>query len=445
MPAESRSSSGERVNLSAARTGAAVMRGGEGVPDHRARDSARGAARDCGAGDHCTESDQRIMSRPTITMYARVFLPRSENFLYHQLKGITRADVTVVAQRGKWLDEFPVERLYLAQPDDRLGSRWAGRVRRRLLRDRGSDISLPRYVQRLFVRHLLEVAPKLVYCMFGWNACQILDVVDALRPRTALAFHAAGSDITSAHALGEEYVRKLRRVFDRATLILCGSSFLEQKLADLGAPAGKVVTHYIGVDLPRPPAEPRGGSFVVLAASRLTAVKGVPHTIRAFARSARVIPGAVLKIVGDGQERTECETVAREEGVADQVRFLGEQPQHVLFNLMRTADIFVQHNVRSARGQEEGLGGTIIEAAAHGLPVVGTRSGGVPEAVVDGQTGVLVDPGDEAAMAAAIVGLHEDAARRVTYGKAARRLMAERFDRRRQNARLEELLLAACS
>ena len=111
---------------------------------------------------------------------------------------------------------------------------------------------------------------------------------------------------------------------------------------------------------------------------------------------------------------------------------------------MRRADLFVQHNVRTAEGQEEAIGGSPIEAAAHGLPVIGTRSGGVAEAVVDGSTGLLGEPGDEEAMAKSMLKLYGNPELHRRYGSAGRERAKNLFDLRKQNRKLEQMLLEAC-
>lgn len=384
-------------------------------------------------------------ARPTIVFYSRVFLRRYQNFLYHQIRGITSAHVAVVATRGAHRDEFPVRDLFTAEREG-MAARWSRAIARRMLSDRDTHFSLSRYCRRRILAHLTASKPDLVYCMFGWNACQILDVLERMSTPVPFVFHAAGSDVTSAAALGPAYLEKLQRAFARARMVLCGSAFLRDKLRELGAPMDKVRIHYIGVEVPpilhREAAEAM--TFTILAVSRLTAVKGVHHTIGAFSRACADMPGARLLIVGDGPERGSCERLAAQTGVADRVHFYGEVPQSRVFALMRSAHLFVQHNVRTSRGHEEGLGGSALEAAAHGLPVVGTMSGGIPEAVMHERTGLLVRPGDQAEMCQAMVTMFREPELRVRYGLAGRGLVCEQFDRQRQNQRLDRVLYDAC-
>ena len=96
-------------------------------------------------------------------------------------------------------------------------------------------------------------------------------------------------------------------------------------------------------------------------------------------------------------------------------------------------------SVTAANGDSEGLPTVVLEAGALGVPVVGSRTSGIPEAIEDGITGVLTPERDVAALAAALVSILNDKARRARMGEAARLLMEQRFDQRRQTAELETI------
>ena len=131
-----------------------------------------------------------------------------------------------------------------------------------------------------------------------------------------------------------------------------------------------------------------------------------------------------------------CTELAKQLQVADRVDFLGSQPVSAVYAAMRNADLFVQHNVRTAEGQEEGWGTTPAEAAAHGLPVICTRSGGVAESVVHCETGLLGEPGDEKPMAESMLQLYRSPELRAHYGAAAAHAQSYFLILRKQNTKL---------
>jgi len=379
---------------------------------------------------------------PRFAFYSETCFHRTEHFLHDQMLGMRNSDVRVIARWGANLDEFPVPSLYLAEEFRTPLVRVRNAIVRRFRRDDSRTGVLPGYVANRLGRHLKRRPADLVYCLFGWNAAQLLDVLD---DQTPLVFLAGGSDVTSAESLGKEYLSRLRLAFERASLILCGSRFLRGKLLALGAPETKLDVHYIGI---APPTEPnpitrphaRNGDVRFLAVSRLSPVKGILETIGAFARVAAIVPQARLAVVGDGELRSKCEALAKSKGLKERIRFHGVQSLAYVYQQMQEADIFVQHNMRTPSGQEESIGGSILEAMAHGLPVVATGSGGVAEAVEHGRTGTLVEPGDEAAMAQAMLELVENPKKRGELGAAGRALVINRFDLSTQNRRLESLL-----
>ncbi len=385
--------------------------------------------------------------KPLFTWYSNTYLQRSENFFHRQLCGMNHTNVQVLSQWTTNIDEFPTPLLYCAEGHSSFTRRIKNALVRRLWPER-NRYTLPPYVIRRLAKETKAVCPDLMYCMFGWHASQLLDVlaVDGCRA-VPLVYHAGGSDILAADSIGPGYVERLRETFNRAELVLCGSQFIMSRVLRMGAPPEKVRLHYIGVDIPtetRPFLNDKDRPFRILAVSRLSPVKGVQHTIKAFAMAAPEMPSAILEIIGDGEERATCEELAKQLNVVDRVIFRGSVPVCAVYAAMRNADVFVQHNVRTAEGQEEAIGGAPIEAAAHGLAVLGTRSGGVAEAVVDGVTGLLSQPGDEKAMAESIVKLYRAPELRSRYGSAGRELAKGLFDLTKQNRKLEQSLLEVC-
>jgi glycosyltransferase involved in cell wall biosynthesis len=385
--------------------------------------------------------------KPMFAWYSNTYLHRSENFFHRQLCGMSHAEVQVLAQWTTNLDEFPAPLLYCAESAASFVERMKNALIRRAWPERNRYTLRP-YVTRRLAEQIKAMSPDLMYCMFGWHASQLLDVLAANGcDGMPFVYHAAGSDILAADSVGPEYVKRLRETFDRAALVLCGSGFLMSRVLLMGAPSEKVRLHYIGVDIPTDAdtsLRQNGRPFRILAVSRLTPVKGVQHTLRAFAMAASEMPQSILEIIGDGEELTTCVELAKQLNVADRVNFYGSLPVSAVYAAMRRADLFVQHNVRSAEGQEEAIGGSPIEAAAHGLPVIGTRSGGVAEAVVHNTTGLLGQPGDERAMAESMLKLYRIPELRWCYGSAGRDRAKKLFDLRKQNRKLEQMLLEVC-
>ncbi len=162
-----------------------------------------------------------------------------------------------------------------------------------------------------------------------------------------------------------------------------------------------------------------GGPWL-LTVARLEWHKGIDTVIKALASVRAAHPGTRYAVAGVGDRRPQLAQLARDLGLGDAVRFLGAVPDADLPALYNAADLYVgasrRHDLLA-----EGFGISLVEASACGLAVVGGRSGGVPDAVREGETGILVDPDEPAAVAAGINRLLADTALRQRFGAAGRR------------------------
>jgi L-malate glycosyltransferase len=161
------------------------------------------------------------------------------------------------------------------------------------------------------------------------------------------------------------------------------------------------------------------GAPLVGNVAALAAHKGQRHFVAAAARVVREVPDARFLIVGEGDERPALERQIKELGLERHMFLTGFRNDAL--GVMKAFDVFVMSSVT------EGLGSAVLEAMACGRPVVATRAGGIPEVVVDGDTGLLVPPQDEGAMAAAIVRLLREPALAARLGEAGRARVVDQF------------------
>ena len=215
--------------------------------------------------------------------------------------------------------------------------------------------------------------------------------------------------------LGAPQRRWRRAVLSGAAAVFAVSRFTAAAVRGLGVPGGRIVVAPNGVDLERfRPVDPRplrrrlglDGRRIVLSAGRLVRRKGVDTLLRACAALPPSLPPPVVVVAGDGPDRPRLEALAR--GLRLPVRFLGRVPDAELPALYSAADLFVLAAREEPDGDVEGFGLVLLEAAACGTPAVACRSGGVPDAVDDGVSGLLVGPDDPAALAAGLTRVLSD-------------------------------------
>jgi phosphatidylinositol alpha-1,6-mannosyltransferase len=185
-----------------------------------------------------------------------------------------------------------------------------------------------------------------------------------------------------------------------------------------------------------------GDRPVVLCLSRLVPRKGQDMLIRALPAIRQRIDGAALVIVGGGPYRNTLHQLAHQFGVAEHVVFTDGVPGDELPAHHAMADVFAMPcRTRGAGLDVEGLGIVYLEASATGVPVVAGRSGGAPESVIDGETGLVVDGWDVGAIAAAVGDLLADPNRAARMGAAGRRWVVDNWRWCTKAQRLGELLI----
>lgn len=230
--------------------------------------------------------------------------------------------------------------------------------------------------------------------------------------------------------------RALRRIGTDADVITYVSRYTRSRFASAFGPRAALEHLPPGVDTTRfaPDAAARaqlraryglGRAPVVVCVSRLVPRKGQDVLVRALPAIRARAPGAVLLLVGGGPHRAALTRLAQQVGVAEHVVLTGSVPADELPAHHAVGDVFAMPaRTRGAGLDVEGLGIVYLEASACGVPVVAGRSGGAPETVQHGRTGLVVDGRDVAAVAADVGGLLADPDRAATLGAAGRAWVA---------------------
>ncbi|HET9015580.1 MAG TPA: glycosyltransferase [Thermomicrobiaceae bacterium] len=234
--------------------------------------------------------------------------------------------------------------------------------------------------------------------------------------------------------------RLARRVADAEFVLVCSGAAADDLRAIAGPAADRVRLAYHGVDTARfrpvPDGAPRsaevgpaGTPLRLLAVGRLVDKKGYPVLLDALARVTASGRRVSCRVIGAGPQSAALKARARDLGLEDSIEFLGARTQLEVAAAYHWADAFVQASVVLADGDRDGVPNSVLEAMASGLPVVASTVSGIPEAVVDGVTGLLVPPADVAALAEGLTRLIDDPALRARLARGARDHVVDRFDR----------------
>jgi glycosyltransferase involved in cell wall biosynthesis len=285
-----------------------------------------------------------------------------------------------------------------------------------------------------FIQAIRQTGARAVLAEYGPTGVRVREACEITGVPLIVHFH--GYDASMQSVL-EEHQTTYPALFKQAAAVIAVSRAMEKTLVSLGAPAEKVHYNPCGVDCSLfYGANPASAPPVFLAVGRFVAKKAPHLTLLAFAEAHRSCPAARLRMIGDGDLLDVCRDMARGLGIADAVTFLGAQSPAVVRDEMRAARAFVQHSVEAAGGDSEGTPVGVIEAGASGLPVIATRHAGIPDVVVDGETGFLVAERDVPAMAAQMLRVANEPALAARLGQAARERITNHFSLARSIDRL---------
>jgi glycosyltransferase involved in cell wall biosynthesis len=188
-----------------------------------------------------------------------------------------------------------------------------------------------------------------------------------------------------------------RDAWKNASCFICVSEFIKRKAVEAGYPSDKCVVIYTGINvdeyLPQSPDDDSGrDNNMVIHVGRLTPYKGADHVVRAMQIVRRSNPKAHLVIIGDGEMRHRVSEMAREMSVP--CRMLGAQPASVVREWLKRARVFCGPSHTMSYGMAEACGNVFREAQASGVPPVAYSHGGIPELIVQGETGLLSAEGN---------------------------------------------------
>jgi glycosyltransferase involved in cell wall biosynthesis len=218
--------------------------------------------------------------------------------------------------------------------------------------------------------------------------------------------------------------------------------------------ASKFHRVYNGIDLERFPAlrdetaRPAVAPYYrprIVSVGRLVAFKGFDDLIDACAELARRQIDFVCDIIGDGPLRETLQAKIEQLNLLSRVNLLGSLSQGALLQKLQAADIFALASTTDAQGATDVFPTVILEAMASARPVVSTRLAGIPELVVEGETGMLAPPGDSSSLAHALEQLLRDRDLRSRFGNAGRERIKQHFRIEQTVAPLVELLQASMS
>ena len=357
--------------------------------------------------------------------------------IYRQITALRRCAPVVIAQKRENAERYPFEAVYVIPkpPTHFLRRFWFRQVRDKPWQVSDGEL-------RTLLRVLGETRARLLHIYFGQIAVHLLPLVRTWKSPSIVSFH--GADVM-VDMNKPAYREATLQMLDAATLILVRSESLRRVLVSLGCDPKKIEVQRTGIPLEefafRERNIPESGQWRFVQAGRLIEKKGLPVALRAFAVFVRKYPNATLTIAGEGPLLAELQNLARELDIEERVSFTGFISQDQLREVYYRSHIFLHPSQTGRDGNQEGIPNSMLEAMATGLPVFATEHGGIPEAIENGISGVLVPERDDEALACALINAAQNPAFLSQIAQSGAEAVRKNFDLRQQVQRLEDVYL----
>ena len=371
--------------------------------------------------------------RPVVASYCTTFLKPEMRHIYRQVTGLRRYQTFVLTRERANPAQFPfepVEEIPRARKNF-LKRFWLKYVRR-----------LPPVYYRGELQEVLKILKRrpadLLHVYFGHTGVHLLPFILEWEKPCVVSFH--GMDIQPRpHQPG--YDDQMRGVLQSTPLVLARSQSLAERLVQIGCPREKIRINRTGIPLSDFPfsqrTAPADGAWILVQACRLIEKKGLHTALRAFAQFRKTHPKARFLIAGDGPLKPKLLQWISELSLGNSVELCGFLGQDALAALYAKAHLFVHPSEMPPDQNQEGVPNSMLEAMSTGLPVLATLHGGIPEAVADGENGLLVPERDHNGLAHALQRVTSQPALYSAFSVAAARSVRAEFEQEAAIARLE--------
>ena len=363
--------------------------------------------------------------RPFLVYRDKLFVP-SESFIVNTYCGFEELSPKFIGMRlaGPVGERDP---LVLEQEFS-----WSG-VQEALFKQAG-------WLPSSLVDKLGKIKAPLMHAHFGKSGAIALPLAEKLGIPLVVTFH--GGDATKTthvkNAVLPVYNRRRKALFQSAHLVIAVSDFIRKRLIAQGLPQDKVIVHYNGVnpDLFRPAEKKPKIVFV----GRFVEKKGIDLLIYALTKNVNALKGWDIVLIGDGPLKAHVEQELTAHGI--EATLTGWLDHDVVRTHVAEAMVSVVPSRTAASGDSEGLPMVVMEAMMSETAVIGSRHAGIPEAVQEGQTGLLFDEGDADGLGDALRVMLEDKSQTAAFGRAGRVVAYEKFNIMTQSRALEQRFLS---
>jgi Glycosyltransferase len=307
------------------------------------------------------------------------------------------------------------------------------RIKERIFKKKFSNTDQEKALINSLRKHKINA----VYAEFGPTGVAVTDICKQLNLPLIVNFH--GVDASMAEIL-DNYRIPYQRMFDYATNVVVVSKLMYNRLSDMGCPTSKLEYTPCAPDDIFFDIQPNYEEVSFLSVGRFVDKKAPYYTILAFRKVVEKYPNARLYMAGNGILLNTCINLCSYLKLDNHITFLNALSHKKLMQYYSKVRAFVQHSITAKNGDMEGTPVAVLEASAAALPVISTKHAGIPDVIIDGETGFLVEEHDIDGMAENMIKIIEDADLAKKMGEAGRRNVRENFCIDKHIGKLNELI-----
>jgi colanic acid/amylovoran biosynthesis glycosyltransferase len=371
----------------------------------------------------------------TVAHSVRSYLFRTGSWIYAQISNLKKYQPLVITTRKRNLDIFPVEKIYSLSDLNGLNRFFQRQYAK-----------LTNFYYPFFLKVLKENQVLLLHSHFGNRGYFDLALKQKLKIPQVTTFY--GHDV-SLLPQEERWREKFKVFFEQGDLILAEGRYMKKTLLEMGCPDSKVRVQHLGIDCKKIPFIPRkmvdSQKVKILIAGTFREKKGITYALEAFARLAPKYKNIGVTLIGDAGRsqreinyKKEITAIIGSRHITDRVNYLGFLPYPAFIEEAKNNHIFLSPSIHPSDGETEGGAPVaLIEMSAYGMPIVSTFHCDIPEVVIDGESGFLVQEKDTDRLAERLEHLITHPEIWEPMGRAGRKHIEEEFNIVTQAAKLE--------
>lgn len=290
--------------------------------------------------------------------------------------------------------------------------------------------------EQVFINSLKKNKIQVVLAQYGPTAHRVLKICKYLNIPLITNFHGYDASVKSVIQSCNQY----EEVFEYSSYVVVVSKEMEKDMRNLGCPSDKLIYNVYGPDLIFENTKSLFKSNQFIAIGRFVNKKAPYYTILAFDKVVKKYPDSRLIIGGIGELYETCVNLVKHLKIEDNVSFPGILSREEFKENLQNSLAFVQHSITTLSGDKEGTPLAILEACSAGIPVVSTFHAGIPDVIVEGETGFLVEEHDVDMMAKKMIILIENKELAKSMGAKSKERIASKFSLKKHLDTLDELI-----